>query len=344
MDGLIINNIVISSPKNVKKTDKITNHPILNPNYILGKKENTNDKQGHFVKINDNKDLFSANKDNKKNQENKKLKEKIKEKAKNTQILLNNNKIIYENEKIMRKIDEFDARLYKNFYEKNSHNRNDNNEIKIRFVEKKEQDRDAYVSNVDSASNHLILHERENNKRKIRKNHNIELDIDVNKSNNNQVTPKTNIINKGKIFSNKNISKNKIDPVLVDNLFPYSKDVMSNKNGNQDKNIFKNNYLFSNLLSNREEESSDKLFMFKDNKNKDDRYINKEKKIHLNSHNEMSSEGVDDFSDKVINFIKLIIYNFRFLLKKTRKIYYQRERIKVVSLIKNQVKINLLKF
>jgi hypothetical protein len=292
LEGLLINNILISSPKVANKIDKVSNHPVLNPNYILGKKETIQDKQNNFNKNSDYKICnINANKENKKNQDNKRLKEKIKDKAKNTDLLLNDNRISYKNEKIMKKIDEFDSRLFKNMCRKNSNYKQHNKEIKISYMEKFEQDHNIYLSNdIKGANKELKVIDKSKEEKK--KHNNIELNI-IDK-----ISPEPNQMRNNNIQSNKNITNNKIDPVLIENLFPYSKDIYSNKNCGEAKNIFKNNYLISNVISNREGEASEKLSSikeFSDNKS----IFTKEKKIEMISSFNTSPAKIEEFSEKV---------------------------------------------
>jgi len=299
-----MNNILISSPKVANKSDKVSNHPVLNPNYILGKKESIQEKQSNLNKNSDYKICnFNANKENRKNQDNKRLKEKIKDKAKNTDLLLNDNRISYKNEKIMKKIDEFDSRLFKNMYRKNSNYKQHNKEIKISYMEKIEQDHNIYLSNdIKGAYKELKIIDKSNEEKK--KLNNIELNL-IDK-----ISPEQDQMRNNKIQSNKNIANNKIDQVLIENLFPYSKDIYANKNCGEAKNIFKNNYLISNVISNREGEASEKLSSikeFSDNKS----IFTKEKKIGMISSLDTCPAKIEEFSEKV----KIIYLIYKKLLE-----------------------------
>jgi len=281
------------------KSDKIANHPVLNPNFIIGKKENN--QHSNFNKNPDFKINFMGKKDIRKSQENNKnLKEKIKEKAKNTElILLNNNKISYENEKIMKKIDEFDSRLFKNVYQKNIDSRQHNKDIKISYIEKIEQENNIYPLNeINSAFNLMKAKDKSKDK-------NSKQNLVDKKRDNIKITPDLKVIKNDKAQSNKNITNNKIDPSMIQNLFPYSKDILSNKNSSCEANIyFKNNYLLSNILSNREEESSENLNLINEVNHKykianfqnENKLIKVEKKASL----ELTPSKLEELSEKVI--------------------------------------------
>ena len=113
------------------------------------------------------------------------------------------------------------------------------------------------------------------------------------------------MIKNDKAQSNKNITNNKIDPSMIQNLFPYSKDILSNKNSNCEANIyFKNNYLLSNILSNREEESSENLNSINEvnHKNKIANFQNENKliKVEKKASLELTPSKLEELSEKVI--------------------------------------------
>jgi len=308
---MIISNIVISSPKVVNKSDKITNHPVLNPNYILYKKDSNEEKNNILInKYPENKYNFYGNKENKRLQENKKLKEKIKEKAKNTELLLNDNKISYENEKIMKKIDEFDARLFKNINHKPNFDKiHRKKEIKISFVDKEEKDDNInkYCSNdLNYVFNNLKL--KDGNKdfqsRVVEK-------PEAQNKNLNQLKISTEFPenNKNKIQSNKNknIKQNRIDPEMMDNLFPYSKEILSNKNGSEAKKFYKNGFCINNNkgshINNNNEESSEKL---KFSKEKFDEKNAAYSKIKI-----QDKDSIKDFNNSLESNKKLVNFDIK---------------------------------
>jgi hypothetical protein len=270
---------------------------MLNPNYILGKKEGE-DKMNNKCKNQENKSNILINKNVKNIQENKKIKENIKEKAKNTDIILKDNKISYDNEKIMKKIDEFDERLYKNvlFNNYNCNNKRNinsnlkkNKEIKISYIEKIEQDKNNCLEENDLnfkinyeniLKNNLVVINSDKNK-----------DIDHLRKSSEIVSGKANN-EKNEFLTNynKHSNSNKIDDQLLDNLFPYSKDILSNKN--EKNNYFKNNFHINNLLSNRLESPSRLVLNIYQNKKNQDttnnqgtyekiKIIEKENNLHI---------------------------------------------------------------
>lgn len=325
---MVINNIVISSPKAINKNEKMAKHPVLNPCYIIGKKDKYEENKDIKYSCLNNNVIISNYKENKKNIDNKMLKEKIKEKAKIAEKLLNDNKISYENEKIMKKLDEFDTRLYKNNYlngKEREREKEKRKEIKVSFIEKVHLNQNNNYNSNDikyiNINNYNEIFSEIKNKEKEKENEKIDNKVikkQRNNSNSNLVNFKINSSNamdaNNKKKNNfdirissempdnpKNIiksNKNKlINPELVDNLFPYSKDLFSNKNSNDPKQY---KYVTQDNVKN-----SNNNYLINDDKSKvketDNSVINK---LHVNN------KEIEDLGIQVNNSLIDDIKNF----------------------------------
>lgn len=287
-----------------RKSEKVSKHPVLNPNYIIGKKVNNKDKLEDNIKYSSNLN----NIENQKIQNNIKIKEQIKDKAKHNEILLNDNKFCLESEKMLKKLDEFDEKLKYN---------NNKVKVKVSFIEKVEQNNDI-SPNYEKVSNKI----NENIKEKIK-----------NRKFYDELRISSEMFDNKKLIGNKNQSDKVINHISKENLY--------NKKNIFDKQPYINNFFNDNNKKNNSEIKENEIncnFIrktndsFVDDINKvtiDEKKINlskyseniksrqnesvenKKNKIHKNSMDSLNS-NMDDFIEKVNIFFKYLfnIANF----------------------------------